>query len=199
MEKVRQLEEKIGGRWTGIKFNSNGIPSGNLSKTPMRLCEAITKSSIEPITLTKDLVNCSGALRSLNWKTNEDEKISHKIASATGAKDDIVQKLISGTPHINGKIDSITIGIYDFPDVVVSYIQPCAAMRLVRQWQQIHGTDLDFKVSSVMAVCGSVVARAHVANEICLSFGCPDSRAYGAIGKDRLVIGVPVHLLDDLL
>jgi len=199
MEKMRRLEEKIGGRWIGIKFHSNDVPKGSLVKTPMRLCEAITKSSTGQITLTKDLINCPGALRSLGWKTNEDEKIAHKIAATTGAETDIVQKLISDTPYFNGKIDAITVGIYDSPDVVVSYIQPCAAMKLVRQWQQTHGTDLDFKVSSVMAVCGNVVVKAHVTDKICLSFGCPDSREYGVIGNDRLIIGLPVRILDDLL
>jgi uncharacterized protein (DUF169 family) len=199
MEKLRRLEEKIGGRWSGVKFHRNGFPKDSLAKKPMRLCEAIKKSSCKPITLKKDLVNCPGALRSLGWEKNGDEEIARKITATTGAKPEIIKKLISATPFIDDDVEAVTVGIYDSPDVAVSYIQPCSAMQLIRQWQQANGDDLDVKVSSVMAACGNVVVRAYVSDKICLSFGCPDSREYGGIGNDRLVIGIPVHLLDELL
>lgn len=93
----------------------------------------------------------------------------------------------------------ITVGSNNSLDIAASYAQPEAAMRLVRLWQQVHGTDLHVAASGVMAVCGSVVARVHTTNQICLSFGCPDSRKHGAIGRDRLVIGLPVPIIREFL
>jgi uncharacterized protein (DUF169 family) len=34
---------------------------------------------------------------------------------------------------------------------------------------------------------------------MCLSFGCPDSRKYGAISRDRLVVGMPAEFAGKLL
>ena len=198
MEELQLLEQRIGGRWIGIAFHDDNGPKENLAKRPMRLCEAIKESYTQPIVLTQELISCPGALRSLGWATHLDDKIARKIAEATGTKLDTAQKFVTNTPHLNGGA-SITVGSNNSLDIAVSYAQPEAAMRLVRLWQQVHGIDLDIAASSVMAVCGSVVARVHTTNQICLSFGCPDSRKHGAIGRDRLVIGLPVPIIREFL
>ncbi|MDY6837710.1 MAG: DUF169 domain-containing protein [Thermodesulfobacteriota bacterium] len=198
MEELKLLEEKIGGRWTGITFNGNDPVKEDLAKRKMRLCEAIKESYTRPIVLTKDLISCPGALRSLGWATDLDDSLAHKIAEASGTDPDVAQKLVANTPHLEPAV-SVTIGNTDSPDIAISYTQPEAAMRLLRLWQQVKGTDLDIAASSVMAVCGSVVAKVHRTKRICLSFGCPDSRKYGAIGRDRLVIGLPVGMIRDFL
>jgi uncharacterized protein (DUF169 family) len=198
MEELKLLVEKTGGVWTGITFNWNNTPKENLAKRPMRLCEAIKESRTQPIVLTQDLISCPGALRSLGWANNMDDKLARKIAGATGAKLDIARKLVTKTPHLKHGA-SITVGSKNAPDIAVSYAQPEAAMKLVRLWQQTNGTDLDIAASSVMAVCGSVVAKVYMTGQICVSFGCPDSRKHGAIGRDRLVIGLPVRIIRDWL
>jgi len=198
MEELRLLEERIGGRWTGITFDGDNAVEENFAKRRMRLCEAIKESYTRPIVLTQDLIGCPGALRSLGWATNLDDDIARKIAEETGTSLDTARKLVINTPNLKRGV-SVTLGSNNSPDVAISYVQPEAAMRLVRLWQQVRGTDLDIAASSVMAVCGSVVAKAYMTNQICLSFGCPDSRKYGAIGRDRLVIGLPVSMIRDLL
>ena len=198
MDEVKLLQERIGGRWTGIVFQRDSSPKENLAKRPMRLCEAIKESINRPIVLTRHLVSCPGARRSLGWATKEGDNIARKMAETTGMKLGIARKVITNTPRLNGEIGAVLIGTNKSPDIVVSYAQPETVMRLVRRWQQVYGTDLDLEASSVMAVCGSVTVRAYTTGRICLSFGCPDSREYGAIGRDRLVIGLPVGLLEDL-
>jgi len=71
-------------------------------------------------------------------------------------------------------------------------------MKLLRRWQAVLGKTLLAEVSSAMAVCGSVVVRAYLTGQVCLSFGCPDSRTYGAIGRDRLVVGLPLSLIEEI-
>ena len=198
MDQVKLLEERIGGRWTGIVFHRDSEPKENLARRPMRLCEAIKESMTRPIVLTRHLVNCPGARRSLGWAPKEDDNIARKMVEVTGIKPDIARKVITNIPSLNGGIGAVLIGSDNSPDIAVSYAQPEAVMRLVSRWQQVYGTDLDLEASSVMAVCGSVAVRAYTTGRICLSFGCPDSREYGAIGRDRLVIGLPVRLIGDL-
>jgi uncharacterized protein (DUF169 family) len=197
MEDLKLLEEETGGVWTGITFNWDNAPKEDLAKRPMRLCEAIKESRTQPIVLTQDLISCPGALRSLGWTNDLDDKLARKIAEATGAKLDIARNLVAKTPHLK-RGASVTVGSKNSVDIAISYAQPEAAMKLVRLWQQANGADLDIAASSVMAVCGSVVARAHMTGQICVSFGCPDSRKHGAIGRDRLVIGLPVNIIRNL-
>ena len=197
MHELELLEERIGGRWTGIAFHDDHGPNENLAERPMRLCEAIKQSYTQPVVLTRDLISCPGALRSLGWTPRVDDTLAQKIAETMGSKLGTAKKLVTKTPRLE-RGASVTVGRNNVPDIVVSYAQPEAAMRLVRLWQQVHGADLNIAASSVMAICGNVVARAHMTGQISLSFGCPDSRQYGAISRDRLVIGLPTHLVSDL-
>jgi uncharacterized protein (DUF169 family) len=197
MQEINLLEERIGGRWTGVAFHRSNTPIDNLAKRPMRLCEAIKASHTRPVVLTQDLISCPGALRSLGWKKSGDHEIARKIAKATGTKIEIAQKIVKSTPHLDNAC-SVTVGNVNSPDIVVCYVQPGAAMKLVRQWQLVYGSKLDIEPSTIMSVCGSVVVKAFITGQICMSFGCPDSREYGAIGRDRLVIGLPAHLVHDL-
>jgi len=110
MEELKLLEEKIGGCWTGITFNrKNTSKEENVAKRPMRLCEAIKESRTQPIVLTPHLISCPGALRSLGWTNDADDKIAHKIAEATSSKLDITRKLVNNTPHLEGW-GSVTVG-----------------------------------------------------------------------------------------
>ena len=198
MNEVRLLEEQLGGRWTGITFHRKTPGKENLAKWPMRLCQAVKESYTRPIVLTRHFVNCPGALRSLGWMTKQDEIIAQKIVQAAGIKADVALELIRNTPCLNGEITAVSVGANNSPDIVISYAQPEVAMRLVRRWQQVYGTVLSAEASGVMAVCGSVIVGTYKTDRICLSFGCPDSRQYGAIGSDRLVIGLPVSLIKTL-
>jgi uncharacterized protein (DUF169 family) len=197
MNASKRLETAIGGRWTGIAFEKNSNLKGNIAKRPMRLCEAIKEAYTSPVVLTKELINRPGALRSLSWSTDEEEMIAEKIAEETGAKVEAIRKLVDNMPRLKAE-DSITIGSIPRSGIAVSYTQPVAAMRLVRQWQLKHGSDLNIAASTLMSVCGSIVARAYITGQICMSFGCPDSREHGGIGKDELVVGVPVHLIENM-
>lgn len=198
MQELELLEEKIGGRWTGIAFHEDPGPNENLAKRPMRLCEAIKKSYTQPVVLTRDLISCPGALRSLGWTNHVDDTLAHRVAETMDATFDIARKVVTNTPRLKDGV-SVTVGRNNVPDIAVSYAQPEAAMRLVRLWQQVHGVDLDLTASSVMAICGNIVARAHVTGQIAISFGCPDSRQYGSISRDRLVMGLPIRLVRELL
>ena len=73
------------------------------------------------------------------------------------------------------------------------------AMQLLSQWEIAYATDLTVKISSVMAVCGNVAAAAYITHKICLSFGCSESRNHGAIGRDRLIIGIPFPVAKAML
>jgi len=199
MSMLREFENMIGGRWTGIKFHRGNVPNENISSQSMHFCDAIKASNTGRLTLTRDLLDCPGALRSFGWATNKDDTLAEEIAEKRAIKEEAAKALIKNTPRLSERISAITIGDYESPDLILSYAHPEVAMQLVYQWQKIYAVDLEVSISSVMAVCGSVAAAVYVSNKICLSFGCPESRTRGAIGRDRLVIGIPAHMIESFL
>jgi uncharacterized protein (DUF169 family) len=112
---------------------------------------------------------------------------------------EVARGLVCGTPSLRAAPLAVTIGKCEEPDVALCYAQPEMAMALVRRWQAITGKTLLAEVSGVMAVCGSVAVRAHLTGQMCMSFGCPDSRKFGAISRDRLVVGMPMELAGKLV
>jgi uncharacterized protein (DUF169 family) len=200
MNVYRCFENQMGGRWIGVRFHHRGSGQEAMTSRPMYFCEAVLASSTGPLTLTKTLLSCPGAQRSFGWSVKGDGGLVEKLASGSGLPHSTAKALIAKTPCIDTeKITAVTVGTYDAPDVLLSYLQPETAMRFVLQWQNAHIESLDLSFSSVMAVCGNVAAGAYATGRVCCSFACSESRAHGNIGRDRLVIGVPARMAAELV
>ena len=198
MNPIEKFERRVGGRWTGITFHKQMPPDATLLDNPMPFCKAITTSSTGAFTLTKSLLNCPGAQRSFGWHLNGDAALAEKIANQNGLDAESTNSLVKKTTRfVEEEIAAITVGTYDTPDILVSYLQPENAMRFMRQWQNVYQKNLDVSISSIMAVCGSVAVGVYRSSRVCCSFGCPESRSHGSISRDRLILGVPAALLKD--
>jgi uncharacterized protein (DUF169 family) len=190
-------EEETIGRWTGITFHHDGVPAGNCVREETRLCEAVARSFHETIVLPAEHIRCLGARRSLRLTDNDDE-LRLKICTEAGIALDLARKAVEEVPRLIRPAVAVTLGRQDRPDVVIGYVPPAAAMHLIRRWQETYGAGPSVKLSSFMALCGNVVAGAHTSRLPCLSFGCPDSRKYGGIEEDMLVVGLPSCLVSTL-
>ena len=198
MKTLHLLEEDTGAEWTGILFHYDCKPRGNLASRPMRLCEAINESFAHPLVLSTDLIDCPGACRSLGLEKINQNEIANKISGKTGMPLKVVLKVLEDIPRLDTPVNALSMGKIDKPDVVVSYLRPYAAMNFISRWQIVYGTNISIDISSLMAVCGCVVVRAYKFQEVCFSFGCPDSREYGQIENDKLIIGMPYQLAKQL-
>jgi len=197
MNEVRLLEEKFGGWWCGIKFGKDAGVLSRRATRPMRFCEGIAASRTGPIKLTPQVLNCPGGSRSLGW--NSDEKnIVQAIAKKVGIHPAVAREVLRSTPRLEDGPSEVIVGTYEAPDVVVSFSQPEAAMKLLREWQRSHGRPLAVEASGFMSVCGAVAVKAYVTGRICISFGCPDAREHGSIGRDQLVVGLPMREVSEL-
>jgi uncharacterized protein (DUF169 family) len=198
MNLLRTLESRFGGWWTGIKFHQDGELPGKMAATPMRLCEAVTQSRTQSITLSKSLLNCPGASHCMGWGP-DDREIAMLTARELGLPESALMPIVESTPKFETGLGGITIGTYDHADIAVSFAQPANIMGLLRQYQLVFGIRLAVQISSFMGVCGNVAAGAHVHQKMCLSFGCPHSRSHAHIGRDRLIVGLPVSMIATLL
>jgi uncharacterized protein (DUF169 family) len=186
-----RLKQDFGGLWTGVVLHYEAFPAEAPVEHEMRLCEAVARSFLRPIVLPAEKVGCPGARRALGL-TDDDLALAQRMSQKAGVPFDILRKALAETPCLAAPITAISLGAdQDAPDVVVGYVQPKEAMSLLRRWQVVYGHTPVVPFSSFLAVCAWVVVRAHKLDDICASLGCFDSRNYGGIGSDTLVVGMP--------
>ncbi len=191
-----RLEQVTDTRWIGVKFlkylsaSSESVPGGVL-----RFCEAICQAGHTRIDLPPEMIHCEGAKRAFGWLKNKDEGLARHLSEKAGMKEDRALELVRQVPVLGYPYAGLRVGDCVNPDVLVTYARPEAAMRLVRLWETATGRSLRVEVSSLMGVCGNAVVRAYMSQSISISFGCPDSRQYGGIQPEEMVIAVPTGLL----
>jgi uncharacterized protein (DUF169 family) len=191
------LEQVTDTRWIGVKFlkylsaGRDGVPCG-----VMRFCEAVRQASHTRIDLSPEVIRCAGAKRAFGWMKNKDEALALHLSEKAGMDADRARALVRQVPVLGYSYAGVRIGDCANPDVLVTYARPEAAMRLVRLWETVMSRSLHVDVSSIMAVCGNAVVKAYMSQSISVSFGCPDSRQYGGIQPEEMVIAVPTGLLD---
>jgi uncharacterized protein (DUF169 family) len=192
-----RLEQVTGTRWVGVKFlESLSTGCGGAHPEAMRFCEAICQVGGGHIDLSPEIICCEGAKRAFGWMKDKDNAVALKLSERIGMNPDGVRGLLKQVPVLEYPCAGIRVGDCTSPDVLVTYARPEAAMRLVRLWETTTGYGLHVHISSIMAVCGNAVVRAYMSQSISISFGCPDSRRYGGIQPEEMVIAVPAELLN---
>ena len=177
--------------WVAIKFEKKN-PASDIKH--IRFCEAVYKAHNTQISLAFGDICCEGAKRCFGWLNNSDEKLAQRLAEKIGMTQKISLELITKVPVLNEEFSGISLGKDINGDVYISYINPESAMKLVRCWQKITGNNLKTEISGIMSVCGNVAVKSYINKNISISFGCPDSREYGSIKEEQLVIGIPHNI-----
>ena len=186
-----RLRQELGGLWTGVALHYEAAPAGAPVLHEMRLCEAVTRSFVQPIVLPAHKIGCPGARRALGLM-DDDRALAQQMSQKAGVPFDTLCKVLGETPCLAAPVTAVSLGAsHDAPDVMVGYVQPKEVMSLLRRWQVFYGHAPALPLSSFLAICAWVVVRAHRLDEISVSFGCVDSRQFGGIGSDTLVVGMP--------
>ena len=188
------LEHLTGERWTGVRFLETAPSS---AKPFARLCEAVHCSFKENFTLLCGSIECLGALRSLGLGRH-DEQMAWQMSEKTGMPLERAKGLLAATPILTRNVRAVELGATDRPDVLMGYLRPEAAMKLLRHWQQMTGRRLATELSAITAVCASLVAAYQDGLPV-FSFGCPDSREHGGIGPDRLIAALPQEVVSEMM
>jgi len=186
-------------KWASIKFLQH-VPDDVtlLPGTNMRFCEAVARAGEGEWILTPETVCCQGAQRCFGWLKGAERELACKLADRMATSVAIARKTITEVPTLPLGFEAVWVGTDTAPDVYVSYMLPETAMHIVRSWQRVFGENLPVCVSCVMAVCGSAVVNSYVNHAVSLSFGCPDSRRYGGIQPEQLVVAMPADLREKM-
>jgi len=193
MKIVDDLQMRFGSRWTGVKFFFDDSPKGRrYFPKGTRFCEAISQSWSSKILLGRGCINCMGANYVFGWEKgiSRDKVIEnfHKRSSIS-LKD--AGRIVKSLPTMDIAPIAIALNGGETPDLLVSYLQPEQFMRFLNVYQRVFGENLKVNLSGFAAVCGNVAVNTYLHKKVSLSFGCEDSRQYGGISRDRLIVGIP--------
>ena len=188
---ANRLQREFGGLWTGVALHHEVLPTGAPVPHEMRLCEAVARSFAQPIVLPAHRIGCPGARRAFGL-LDDDRALVQQMSQKAGIPFDTLYEALREAPCLATPITAVSLGAgHDAPDVVVGYVQPKEAMSVLCRWQVSVGHTPAVPLSSFLAICAWIVVRAHKLDEICVSFGCLDSRQFGNIGSDTMVVGIP--------
>jgi uncharacterized protein (DUF169 family) len=186
-----------------VKFYFSGAAVPDIkTETDLRFCEAVSRARSGPLLLHPGAMSCPGANYVFGWERNEALRntILGELMKQRGLGRTAAEKLISQVPVFEQSLIAIGLNTGEVPDLIISYCQPPTVMKLLKLWQTaFDGYNLVSNLSSVLSVCGNVAAGCYLSSDVVLSFGCDDSREFGGIGRDRLVLGLPYPLLEKLL
>ncbi len=199
MKVVDEFQKKFGSRWTGVKFFfDDPSEEGRFFSKETRFCEALSRSWSSNNLLRRGCVNCMGANYVFGWQGTSD-KVIENFQKKRNVSSREAASIIKGLPRMDVPPLAIGLNGVESPDVIVSCLQPQQFMRLLEVYQGIFGKTLKVDLSACAAVCGNVAVKAYITKRIALSFGCEDSRQYGGISRDRLIVGIPYALSNKLL
>jgi len=200
MKIVDEFQMKFGSRWTGVKFFFGEPPvEGRYFPKEIRFCEAIGQSWSSNNLLARGCINCMGANYVFGWEENIRDNVIENFQRKRNISSKDAASIVKALPKM--EVAPIAIGLngVEPPDLLVAYIQPQQFMKVLNVYHRVFGDKLKLDLSGYAAVCGNVAVNTYLHKKISLSFGCEDSRQYGGISRDRVVVGIPYALAHKFL
>ena len=202
-------ENHLKARTVGAKFyfGENPLPEVDLPDRPLRYCEAVIRTieSSGPMLLTGERISCNAGKEMLSLTDCKQCKIGECVRELVDAgrflNELAVVKVMSLVPRLEKRPKAILLSTLgqDVPDVYILFIRPEEFMKVVQSVQRITEDELRFNLSGMTPVCGNCTVRPYVTNQICISFGCNDSRKYGGIEGNELVVGIPREMAHTIM
>lgn len=167
----------------------------NIPLKKVRFCEAVSHSFEIPLLINKQNIGCVGAARNLGFHPQTDDEIRNHISENTGIPREFVGKMLANTPPIHKSLTNVYMGITEAmeeiykPEFFIVYANPLKVMQLIHDLARKQQRRPFIAAYSLLSICGNVFARGYNSDTVCISFGCPESRRYGGVDKDEVVIG----------
>jgi uncharacterized protein (DUF169 family) len=199
---INKLKQYFGSKCTSIYIN-NDVPGFiNFPLKQMKFCEAVDQSFKVPLKLNIENLGCPGARRSVGFET-DNEQLAADISDNSNIPLKFIKNALQAIPAMT-RVRHINLGLNDYPE---NELQPDLFILYVQSFQI---TDLIFKLAKMaikpsippylmLSVCGNIFANSYLNQVVSISFGCPESRKSGAIGKNEIVVGLPFKIAVDLL
>ncbi len=195
MSFLNQIQNLIGEKQISIKINSLHFKDYNSPKKPIRFCEAVVSSLHSPLIIRKDDIDCLGAQRSFGFY-RDDKKLAVQISEESNIPLRFILNALNEIPVINNPVKNIILGSSENPDVTIAFLKPDKITQLILLYAAYFEEKPLITPYFFMSVCGNIVAQTYNTNKICISFGCPESRKFGGVLEDEVIVGIPNSLLN---
>ena len=168
----------------------------------MKFCEAVNHSFKVPIMLNTENLGCPGARYCIGFQSNNGQ-LATKISDENNIPVKFIRTALGKIPVLKD-INHINLGLTECieneiqPDLYIMYVQ---AFKITELMQKLSKMALLPSVPpyTFLSVCGNVFANCYLNQKVTISFGCPESRESGGIGKDEIVVGLPFSVAASLL
>lgn len=82
-------------------------------------------------------------------------------------------------------------------DIMLLFLMPERAMRIVQAMAYISGKPFEMKTGGIASICSDCTAYP-LQGKIGISLGCKGSRKHSKYGDDEVVVGIPFKLAEEL-
>jgi uncharacterized protein (DUF169 family) len=195
---IDKLKSRFGKKCSGIKINPPELGRVNVAEKQMKFCEAVYYSFKVPLQISKNNIYCPGAKRNLGYNS-DDAALAKKIADNNNIPLNFILSSLKNIPTLKKNEYNIVLGIteemekYVQPDVFIIYTKPVNIMEIIHDYltKEIIANISPY---SLLSICGNVFIRSYTEGNINISFGCPESREFGGVDNEEIIIGIPYTL-----
>jgi len=109
------------------------------------------------------------------------------------------KKAAAGIHRLDKKGSSIKITPYsgrDF-DVLILFLKPERAMRIIQSFAYHNGEPVKFMSCGIASICSDCTAYP-LSGKLGISLGCKGSRKHSRYGDDEVVVGIPFKLANEI-
>ncbi len=177
--------------WVKIKYYREKPKLREVKKARnVRFCEATRQAVRQPLLLDQSSLSCPSAQYVFGW-SGDREKLMAKCRQETQAGGPTLRSLASFVPHFRRSYPYIGLNTEGVPDLMISYALPEIVMKLIRKYNFKTGKNLKTSFLGMAPICGGIAVKTFLDGEICLSFGCRDSRRLARMDGGRVAVGIP--------
>lgn len=194
MNLQKQISKLLGAKQIGVKFNGEQLVY-NPPINPIRFCEACITSINNPMTLKKEDIACHGARRSFGFSVKNDEKLANHISEETNISLPFILNALKEIPIMDISVENIMLGYIEKPDIIIAFVKPDKITKLTLLYNLHFAESPLISPYLFMSVCANVAVQTFITKKMCVSLGCPESRKFGGVLEDEVIVGFPGSLL----
>jgi len=194
---IKELEDRFSSPFVGITF-LHGLNEVDAEHRCLRFCEFVNETMKDGKTryLKVDSLKCLGSRWAFGLVSPNEENLSkfayNLVNEGRFKSEEQARSEISSSPKLDEATSMVMISVDEHEhDLLLSYMNPRDCMELMLLYQNVTGKRPMMDDMGVMPVCGQCSVKARRHGRMSVSLGCRDSRMYGGIATDRLVVGIP--------
>jgi len=189
----------------GVKFNYSDKQETSVTVAcPLRFCEAVRLAhGTSQVTLPAEDFLCPASRIVFGIQRGDDvysQCADNLVKAGRFRRKFDAMRAIRNLHSLRNNPSSVTLGgDCRKPDVLISKARPRVCMYLIQALQRMSVKHRVILSSGLAPVCGCCAVQCYLTGSLCMSFGCEDSRRYGGIEDDQVVLGIPGDIYPGLM